>query len=191
MILVSDQAISSKWWWIGAIRNTRRRKRWNAITWITTESASMTKMPPIRISSTSVCVITASAAIAPPSPSEPVSPMNTDAGNELNQRKTTQPPTRHADSSARSRWISPPVLNVIAVKVRNTIAAQPAASPSRPSVRFTPLVAPASTRAHPAAPWGRFPAVGAPRQHQEDQDRVAEPEVDVGIDHLQVERVRV
>ena len=73
--------------------------------------------------------------------------MNTDAGNELNQRKPTQAPTRQAHSSARSSWTSArPVMNVIAVKARKTIAQQPAASPSRPSVRFTPFVAPASTR---------------------------------------------
>ena len=72
--------------------------------------------------------------------------MNTEAGNELNQRKPTQAPTRQAHSSARSFWTSPVVMNVIAVKARNTIAAQPAARPSSPSVRFTPLVEPASTR---------------------------------------------
>ena len=97
MIFVSDQAISSKWWWIGAIRNTRLRKRWKANTWISTDSASITKMPPMISSSTSVWVITASAAMAPPRPSDPVSPMNTDAGNELNHRKPTQAPTRQAD----------------------------------------------------------------------------------------------
>ncbi len=48
------------------------------------------------ISSTSVLVITASAAIAPPSPSDPVSPMKIDAGNELNQRK----PDARADEAA-------------------------------------------------------------------------------------------
>ena len=37
------------------------------------------------------------------------------------------------------------VMNVIAVNASSTIAQQPAASPSRPSVRFTPLVAPTST----------------------------------------------
>src|SRR4051794_20962519 len=144
MIFVSDQASSSKWWWIGAIRNTRFRKRWKANTWTATDSASITKMPPIINSSTSVLVRTASAAIAPPRPSEPVSPMKTPAGNELNQRKPTQAPTRQADSNARSRW--PFVMNVIAVKASSTIAQQPAARPSRPSVRFTPFVAPASTR---------------------------------------------
>src|SRR5215218_5649874 len=65
MILVSDHACSSKWWWIGAIRKTRLRNAWKENTWISTDSASITKMPPITISSTSVFVITASAAIAP------------------------------------------------------------------------------------------------------------------------------
>ena len=70
--------------------------------------------------------------------------MNTEAGNELNHRKPTHAPTSDALSRARSCW--PEVMNVITVKVRNTIAAHPAARPSRPSVRFTPFVAPASTR---------------------------------------------
>ena len=38
MIFVSDQACSSKWWWIGAIRNTRLRNVWNENTWISTDS---------------------------------------------------------------------------------------------------------------------------------------------------------
>ena len=46
MIFVSDQAWSSKWWWIGAIRKTRLRKVWNEKTWMRTLSASTTKMPP-------------------------------------------------------------------------------------------------------------------------------------------------
>src|SRR5205085_8079871 len=54
MIFVSDHAISSKWWCTGAIRNTRFRKRWNEKTWIRTDSASITKMPPMMRSSTSV-----------------------------------------------------------------------------------------------------------------------------------------
>ena len=59
MIFVSDHAFSSKWWCSGAIRKTRLRNTWKATIWISTESASITKMPPIRISSISVCVITA------------------------------------------------------------------------------------------------------------------------------------
>src|SRR5205814_7250816 len=54
MIFVSDHAISSKWWWTGAIRKTRLRKRWNENTWIRTDSASITKMLPMMRSSTSV-----------------------------------------------------------------------------------------------------------------------------------------
>src|SRR4029450_5223290 len=158
MIFVSDQPTSSKWWWIGAIRNTRLRKRWKLNTWIATERASITKMPPMMMSSTSFFVSTASAAIAPPRPrepvspmktdspaflpppptaptaprrpGEPVSPMKTDAGNELNQRKPTQAPTRQALSRARSAW--PFVMKVMTVYVSSTIAAHPAASPSRP-----------------------------------------------------------
>ncbi len=95
--------------------------------------------------STSVLVITAIAAIAPPRPSEPVSPMKIAAGNELNQRKPTHAPTRQAHSRARSIWPGPVVMNVMAVKASSTIAQQPAASPSSPSVRFTPLVAPSRT----------------------------------------------
>ena len=100
MIFVSDHAISSKWWWIGRHQEDalaealegehldRDRQR------LDHEDAAD------QISSTSVWVITASPAIAPPSPSEPVSPMNTAAGNELNQRKPTHAPTRQAHSSA-------------------------------------------------------------------------------------------
>ena len=71
--------------------------------------------------------------------------MNTEAGNELNHRKPTHAPTRQAHSSARSVWPGPAVMKVMAVKASSTMAQQPAASPSRPSVRFTPLVAPIST----------------------------------------------
>ena len=59
MIFVSDQAFISKWWWIGAIRNTRRPQYLNETTWRSPRRASMTKIPPIRSSSSSVFVITA------------------------------------------------------------------------------------------------------------------------------------
>ena len=88
------------------------RKVWNENTWIRTDSASITKMPPRMISSTSVLVITAIAAIAPPSPRDPVSPMKIEAGNELNHRKPTHAPTRQPATSARSSWR---VVNVIAM----------------------------------------------------------------------------
>ena len=63
------------------------------------------------MSSTSVLVITAIPAIAPPSPSEPVSPMKIVAGNALNHRKPMHAPTTHEAVSARSRW--PGVMNVM------------------------------------------------------------------------------
>ena len=78
---------------------------------MSTLSASITKIPPSRIRSSSVFVITASPAIAPPSPSDPVSPMKIVAGKALNHRKPTQAPTRQPLSSARSRW--PPVMKVM------------------------------------------------------------------------------
>ena len=87
------------------------RRAWNDTTWIATDSASNTKIPPRTISRISVLVITAMAAIAPPRPSDPVSPMKMLAGNELNHKKPIEPPTRQADSSARSRW--PGVMKVI------------------------------------------------------------------------------
>ncbi len=110
MIFVSDHALSSKWWWIGAIRNTRLRNVWNENTWMTTDSTSITKIPPSTISRISVSVMIASPAIAPPSPSEPVSPMKIDAGKLLNQRNPMQAPTRHEASSVRLCW---PEMNVI------------------------------------------------------------------------------
>src|SRR5947209_4390925 len=64
MIFVSDHPWSSKWWWIGAIRKTRLRKTWNEKTWMRTERASMTKIPPSSTSRTSVWVMTARPAIA-------------------------------------------------------------------------------------------------------------------------------
>ena len=55
--------------------------------------------------------MTASPAMAPPRPSEPVSPMKIVAGNELNQRNPMHAPTRQAAQQARSCW--PVVMNVI------------------------------------------------------------------------------
>src|SRR5579871_1940346 len=84
MIFVSDHPRSSKWWWMGAIRKTRLRKDWKEITWIATDRASSTKMPPRTSSSSVVLVITARPAMAPPRISEPVSPMKMLAGKLLN-----------------------------------------------------------------------------------------------------------
>src|SRR5688572_31285919 len=56
-------------------------------------------------------------------------------------RNPTQAPTRQPATSASPKC---PVVNVIAMYVSSTIAAQPAASPSRPSVRLTADVVPRS-----------------------------------------------
>ena len=67
MILVSLHAAISKWWWIGVIRKTRRRNFLNTMTCTITDSASITKIPPIAISRISVLVMTAMDPMAPPS----------------------------------------------------------------------------------------------------------------------------
>ena len=72
-------------------------------TWIITDSASIRKIPPMKTSSTSVSVMIASPAIAPPSAIDPVSPMNTSAGCALNQRKPIVAPIMAAPMIARSR----------------------------------------------------------------------------------------
>ena len=64
MIFVSDHALE-----LEVVVDRRHQEdalaeRLEVETWIRTESASITKMPPITISSTSVFVITAKAAIA-------------------------------------------------------------------------------------------------------------------------------
>ena len=107
MIFVSDHAFISKWWWIGAIRKTRRPVYLKEKTWIITESASTRKMPPISGSSASVFVITANPASAPPIAIEPVSPMKTSAGKALYQRNPIAPPISAPPRIARSRSVSP------------------------------------------------------------------------------------
>src|SRR5262245_55848102 len=59
MIFVSDQAFISKWWWIGAIRNTRLPVRLKLTTWMISDRTSMTKIPAISGSRISVPVTTA------------------------------------------------------------------------------------------------------------------------------------
>ncbi len=167
MIFVSDHAFSSKWWWIGAIRNTRLRVVWKEITWITTDSASITKIPPSRISSTSVLVITASPAIAPPSPSEPVSPMKIVAGKALNQRKPMHAPTRQPASIARSK--SPREEGDADVGEQHDRRA---------------------ARGQPVEPVGQVDGARRARDDEVDQHRIEGPEVDVVVDEAQQQRRR-
>src|SRR5581483_2024497 len=152
MIFVPDQAFISKWWCIGAIRKTRLPKRLKLNTWIITDSASIRKMPPIRSSRNSTFSTIAKAASAPPMAIAPVSPMNTSAGQALYQRKPMIAPISAAPRMARSRyfwsrWPGAPdrihAMTAMAVKVKTAMIPVPAARPSTPSVRFTPLAAPA------------------------------------------------
>ena len=76
----SGQPFSSKWWWIGAIRNTRLPVNLKLATWIITDNVSMTNTPPMITSTSSWRTITASVPSTAPSASAPMSPMNTIAG---------------------------------------------------------------------------------------------------------------
>src|SRR5207342_277302 len=49
----SGQPLSSKWWWMGAMRNTRLPVSLNEATWIITDSVSITNTPPITTSTSS------------------------------------------------------------------------------------------------------------------------------------------
>ena len=90
-------------------------------------------------------------AIAAPSASEPVSPMNTCAGAAFHHRKPTQAPSIAAATIARSSepagstWYTPGwrnCQNAMTTNAAKTIAAEPAARPSSPSVMFTAFVIP-------------------------------------------------
>jgi hypothetical protein len=106
MIFVSDQAFISKWWCMGAMRKMRLPHHLNESTCSITETASIRKIPPTKISSSSTFIMIAIAAIAPPSAIAPVSPMNTSAGKALNQRNPTAAPISAAPMNAMSRRLS-------------------------------------------------------------------------------------
>ena len=105
--VISSQTIS-KWWWIGAIRNSRfpvpviLRVALNQVTCSITETVSMTKTPPRTMSSSSVRVRIARPASAAPRASEPVSPMKICAGAAFHHRKPKQAPVIAAAMTARS-----------------------------------------------------------------------------------------
>ena len=175
MIFVSDHAFISKWWWIGAMRNTRRPRYLNVKTWMITESASIRYTPPMKMSSTSTFITIAKPAIAPPSAIEPVSPMKTSAGTALYQRNPTAAPISAAPTIARSsldRFRSSGLRldrmksrTAIVVNVNSEMIAVPAARPSSPSVRLTPFEAPAMTtkmKTYQSGPSGmRQPVTGS------------------------------
>ena len=75
-----------------------------------TDTASSTNSPPMMASTISCFVATATAPSAPPSASEPVSPMKIAAGGALNQRKPSPAPISAPQITASSpapgtKWI--------------------------------------------------------------------------------------
>ncbi len=101
----------------------------------------MTKTPPMITSKISIFVKIATALIAPPSASEPVSPINTFAGCALNTRNPKTAPTTATQKIAALNWS---IVEANTANAPNAIAAVPARRPSRPSVRFTAFEAPIS-----------------------------------------------
>src|SRR6266550_3490813 len=156
MIFVSDHAFISKWWWIGAIRNTRRPRYLNDTTWMITDNAMTTYTPPISSSRNSAFIMIANPAIAPPSAIDPVSPIKTSAGKALYHRNPMAPPISAAPMIARSSFDKlrssvrvderMKAMIAIVVNVNSEMIAVPAASPSTPSLRLTAFDAPAITR---------------------------------------------
>ena len=101
-MVTSPQPASSKWCCSGAIRNTRRPVSLKKPTCTITDSVMSTKSPPSSSSSSSVRMRIASPASAPPSASDPVSPMKILAGEVFHHRKPKQAPMTAAATTARS-----------------------------------------------------------------------------------------
>src|SRR5438477_242796 len=79
------------------MRNMRLPVILNEATCTITDTASMTNNPPTMASTISCLVVTATAPSAPPSESDPVSPMKTMAGGALYQRNPKPPPINHLE----------------------------------------------------------------------------------------------
>src|SRR5580698_6944505 len=130
-------------------------------------SASTTNSPPTSSSTSSFLVSTAIMPIAPPSDSDPTSPMNTCAGYALYQRKPMPVPNSAAQKIASSStpWMCatcrycaivtswPFAMSVVLTpamyaNTRNVPAFMidgPIASPSSPSVKLTAFAVPTTT----------------------------------------------
>ena len=126
------------------------------MTWMTTERVTITNSPPTIGRSSCVLVARASAPSPAPIASAPVSPMNTRAGAAFHQRNPVHAPAIAAATSARSRAGPTPYTwgwrnsqNPMNTKAAKAKVPDPAARPSRPSVRFTAFeVATITTTAH-------------------------------------------
>ena len=101
-MVTSPHPRSSKWCCSGAIRNTRLPVILNEATCSTTDSVMTTNRPPSSTSRSSVRVTIARPAIAPPSASDPVSPMKICAGDAFHHRKPKHAPTIAAANTATS-----------------------------------------------------------------------------------------
>jgi hypothetical protein len=75
------------------MRNTRLPVSLKLATWTITDTASSTNKPPIIASTSSCLAMTLIVPSAPPSESEPVSPIKTIAGGALNHKKPRPAPT--------------------------------------------------------------------------------------------------
>ena len=106
--VVSGQPISSKWWWIGDMRNSRfvRPDALNTPIWMATEPASITLMPPIRTISSVVFSVSAQNASAEPIASAPTSPMKIRAGAAFHHRNPRQPPAKAAANTPMSSGLT-------------------------------------------------------------------------------------
>jgi len=101
--VISSHPSISKWWCRGAIRKSRLPLvALKNPTWRITDRVWITNSPPSRASSTSVRVRMANPASAPPSASEPVSPMKIFAGEAFHHRKPKHAPVIAAATTARS-----------------------------------------------------------------------------------------
>src|SRR6185312_2567627 len=98
----SGQPFNSKWWWIGAIRNTRLPRNLKLPTCSITDAVSTTNKPPITSRMISWRTITATQPIAAPIASAPTSPMNTCAGYVLNHRKPRPAPVNAPQNTLSS-----------------------------------------------------------------------------------------
>src|SRR6266850_636109 len=132
----SAQPMSSKWLCSGDMRKMRLPRSLKLPTWTTTETVSATKITPRTGNNRANPVVSAIVASVAPSASAPVSPMITSAGCTLNQRNARIAPTIAAQNTTSHGNSRAAAMNATDRKANTAV---PPASPSIPSVRFTPF----------------------------------------------------
>lgn len=135
-ILFSFHPDSSKWWCIGVILKILFPVFLKYLTWIITDIVSITGTKAIINNNSGIFRYNAMPATAPPSISEPVSPINIFAGFKLNNKNPKQVPITILPNTTIS-FIS----NIIPITVKQVkiIAVTLVANPSIPSVRLIAL----------------------------------------------------